>query len=482
MARVRKNDGSIGLSSWRVMKPSEARAAHTKLIELAAPLTGLPAQDRETLTKAIMDGPVAPTAQLDVAIRLERLHGRASGLSRTWLLVAASGSGSTTARASMLLGLRLARKAWDVERAGGFDEAARLHELSGKWMKYAADIVHVGDRIEDIEAALSLDGRPWPPTQVEEKGARTQVAAPPSDTLHLGPTLVVVREIAGVHGDKEDKAFIEAWKPLTKPLRLAAGPALDLLRAVLAAEFPWLIDAIDRIVGDLILRRSAGVAWDLWRPTLLVGPPGSGKTRFARRAAELLGTGFGEVNAAGSSDNRALQGTARGWASTSPSSVLHVMRRSGTANPVILVDEIDKTKADGRNGDIRATLLTMLEPISARSWPDEALMANADLSAVNWLLAANDVIPIRGPLLTRLRVVEVPNPGSEHLPAILAGIRRDLARELGVRGEDLPRLEPEIEARLAEAMDRGVSLRRLRAAFVAGIQSAGGPAVGRTLN
>lgn len=282
------------------------------------------------------------------------------------------------------------------------------------------------------------------------------------------PESLRVVEAIGTTGNTDaDQGVAAAWGCLTQPLPLSAGLDPATLKTVLEIEFPWFTEAIAAIVQDLRLRKSVGVTWCKWRPLLLVGPSGSGKTRFARRLAELMDLGFGEVNAAGSSDNRLLQGTARGWSSASPTYVLHVMRQAKRANPVIFVDEVDKIATDSRNGDIRHTLLTMLEPTSARAWPDEALVAPADLSAVNWILAANDEANLKGPLLTRLRVVHVPLPDVQHFETVLANIRRDIAGELGVHAEHLPHLSDEAVESIRRGMQRGISLRRLRAAYEA---------------
>jgi hypothetical protein len=76
-------------------------------------------------------------------------------------------------------------------------------------------------------------------------------------------------------------------------------------------------------------------------------------------------------------------------------------------------------------------------------------------------------------LLTRLRVVAVPLPGPEHAEAILAGIRRDLAQDWQLRPDDLPALAPDVEDGLRAGMRRGISLRRIRAAYEAAIKAAG---------
>src|SRR3546814_19525014 len=87
-----------------------------------------------------------------------------------------------------------------------------------------------------------------------------------------------------------------------------------------------------------------------FRPCLVVGPPGCGKTRLARRIGQFTGTGSNLLSVGGSSDNRMLQGTARGWSSAEPSFPLLAIMRTEIANPLLIVDEIDKRSEERRVG------------------------------------------------------------------------------------------------------------------------------------
>jgi ATP-dependent Lon protease len=204
------------------------------------------------------------------------------------------------------------------------------------------------------------------------------------------------------------------------------------------------------------------VPWVRLRPFLLVGPPGCGKTRFAKRIAGLTGVGYGEVNAAGISDNRALHGTARGWRGAQPCLPLLVMRQSRCANPLIIVDDLDKAGGSSRGGDIRQTLLAMIEPTTSRNFFDEALLAPSDLSQVSWVMTGNSLDGISAPLLSRLGVVHVQLPGPEMLERFVAGIVRDIADELAVGPDDLPPVHAGAMEALRDRFRTGIDIRRLR--------------------
>ncbi len=279
-----------------------------------------------------------------------------------------------------------------------------------------------------------------------------------------GPTRVVINAVAA----NADGAnwFDDTYLPLTEPLPLK-GAEVDpeRLRDNLLAEFPHLAAAIERIIGDFRLRHRAGVKWVRFRPLLLVGPPGIGKTRFAKRLAQLLGTGYGEVSGAGSSDDRMLRGTAHGWRDSQPALPLLIMLRTGCANPIFLVDEIDKAGGSERAGDIRQTLLAMLEPESSRAWFDEALLAPADLSGVSWILTANDIAPLSKPFLSRIAIVHTPAPGPEMFDTLFTGMLRTIADDLGVAVDALPPLAPAVREQLRRAFVEQPDLRRIKRAI-----------------
>lgn len=457
----------IGLTSWRERRPNAFESGCVEqLLTLLLAKTAFDDDAGKTLLTLAAQGETS--AMIAVA---DRIGASGADLTYSWLVLAAL-HGDNVARVQ--IAAELARKASVIARKTSC-ERRRLMALAHEWLtpmvrgfarSFGDDRMRTVQELVD-KARAALD-------------ASRPVATNAEDFAAIGgPTLVVAKGgVPLMKGDRDDKALVETWRFLAQQMALAPGPPPNILETVLHLEFPWCTEAIDALVGDLKLRRAMGLPWVRFRPTLLVGPPGTAKTSFARRVAELSATGVGELSAAGSADNRLLAGTARGWSTSQPSLVLQVMRQHKVANPVCLVDEIDKTRADGRNGDIRATLLGMLEPTTARSWLDECLCVPVDLSAVSWILTANDIHPLRGPLLTRLRVIEIGLPTEEHAEAIVAGIRRDLARHYGVDEQDLPALPKSADHAILSGLRRGISLRRMHAAYDAALR-AGMPGITR---
>lgn len=258
---------------------------------------------------------------------------------------------------------------------------------------------------------------------------------------HEGPFAWPLRAPIPLPADRDYRRTIEdANRILVKlPLRLAPDP--DEVSETLTAEFPWMSGAIKAVRGHLVLAGRLGGILTL-PPTVLVGPPGSGKSRFARRLAETLNLPHVRLSCSGMSDNRILAGTARGWSSQSPSLPVSIMLRYRVANAAIVLDEIEKAGGSGRSGRVDMTLLNMIEKETARDFFDEGLAAEIDVSRINWLFTANDRSKISPLLRSRMNFVEVGQPRPVDFDVILAGILWDIVQEYDVLLEELPDLDP----------------------------------------
>jgi hypothetical protein len=219
---------------------------------------------------------------------------------------------------------------------------------------------------------------------------------------------------------------------------LALTPDLLEVRDALRAEFPHAVSAIDLMLGDL--RPGEPVRW---RPFLLLGPAGSGKSRMVRRLCELMGKGvrLRRFDGAGSSDN-AFGGTPKRWTSATPCAPLQAVAEARIANPVMLIDEVDKA-GRGSSGCLTDSLMPFLEAETARAYPDPCFEIEADLSFVNYVMTANDDTKLPSPLRDRLRIVRVPTPGIEHIESLARSIMADLAVEMNVPAAFLTPLAPD---------------------------------------
>ena len=214
-------------------------------------------------------------------------------------------------------------------------------------------------------------------------------------------------------------------------------PDIATLHAHLDRDFPWFSHVTKMLLETLIVRSHGSGEFHL-PPILLLGDPGVGKTAYCSRLAELSNVPFQLFGLGGSTSNQILAGTERGWETAKPSMPLQMMMDHQIANPLIMLDEIDKAGGSDRNGHPHHTLLGLLEPSSAKNWFDPFLMGSVDMSRVSWIATANSIAHLPRTLLSRFRVMRVETPSIEHYPAIVWRTRKHFSKDNGLDENMLP--------------------------------------------
>lgn len=209
-----------------------------------------------------------------------------------------------------------------------------------------------------------------------------------------------------------------------KPFALIKDKVIDELDN-LAEQFSNFSDVIALCKRNLQLFRLESPEVISFPPILLSGPPGVGKTRFMSELAKILGTDFFSLDFSTLSSGFVVSGGSSSWSESKPGFISESIRKSRYANPIVMLDEIDKVSADMRF-DPLGPFYGLLESHTACQFKDEYLDIPMNLSGVLWVATANKPELIPAPIRSRMIEIKIKPPSATQSRDIIKAIYREL--------------------------------------------------------
>jgi len=285
-------------------------------------------------------------------------------------------------------------------------------------------------------------------------------------TLARSHTIYSMQEVESAHEkaralkSAELEAFYEDMLELGAE-RFVTVPSSTEALTPLYETCPNFAEVLDDLTRYLALAIAGGAGVNVM-PVLLLGDPGVGKTHFGKRLAAALGTEFEFISMNALSAGFVITGSSSTWRGAKCGKVAERLVRGKFANPVVLLDEVEKATGSTQS-DPMAALYQLLEPETSRAFHDEFIDVDLDASQVFWVLTANSLDGIPHALLSRMAVYEVPPPSQEHGAIIARNVYKGLLGEL-----KLANMEDELPENVVDKLST-LSPREMRKALLDGL-------------
>ncbi|MBT0780844.1 AAA family ATPase [Paracoccus sp. pheM1] len=248
-------------------------------------------------------------------------------------------------------------------------------------------------------------------------------------------------DIAACHANRspvsrlrpEDQKRLTPIKAGVRGVNIPSEHRADEIAAALQDEYPWMSQANDKIWHAM--RRSVRHGDPAFRmpPMVLSGPPGIAKTHLGSTLGEKIGVPSLIYESTSQGASFGLVGSQKGWSNAEPGQLIDMLLTERVANLVVVVDELEKAgsvmSSKGHVFDLAASLLPLLEPMSAQRWTCPYFKLPFNLSWINWIITVNDHRSLSAPLLSRCPPVLVSYPTREHFVRFASreGRRRELS-------------------------------------------------------
>ncbi len=276
----------------------------------------------------------------------------------------------------------------------------------------------------------------------------------------------VERKLAKLQGDESGNLHATYRRMLERgPQRFQVKPSGVPNMADLYQSLPNFTEVLDDVKRHVALSQDSPDGIEV-TPILLLGPPGIGKTHFAKKLADLLGTGMTLVPMSSMTAGWLLSGSSSQWRGAKPGKVFEALVDGEYANPVMVVDEIDKASGDAQYDPLGA-LYSLLEHDTARHFTDEFAEVAVDASQVIWITTANDERSIPEPILNRMNVFEVAPPSPEAARQIARNLYQSIRSEHGWGAHFVPEPQDDVLDCLCE-----LAPREMRRALMTGFGNA----------